>query len=146
MLQDRIPGLLWPLLLIFSASISAAPQKLIWKPVEVAVLKIDDRPVKLWEIFRAEKKPNLVLVQLGSRFLFLDTAARQLFELPPQSLERTGKELRMSYPQHAGNLQPTSDWSIRDAGRARIIRIRLPAEGRVLEIQLPIPLDLRTLY
>jgi hypothetical protein len=40
----------------------------------------------------------------------------------------------------------TADWWMRDAGRARIIRVRLKEEGRVLEVQLPLRPDLRIFY
>ncbi len=101
------------------------------------MLKIDDRPVKLWELYRAEKKDSLLLLQLGSRFLLLDLDTREIFELPENSLTRVEKNLRLRSAEHSGKRLASSDWYFRDLGRARLVRARLSDEGRVLEIQLP---------
>lgn len=178
-----------------------AAERIVWKPVEAAVLKVDDRPAKSWEVYRAEKKEHLLLVQLGARFLMLDTKAHEIYELDPQRLQRKGKELRWertkrgttkaqstqsehgedvrlkpdatqaakerttetqsSRREHkeggprqreatqAGppeNLLPSTDWMVRDAGPAKLVRVRLVGEGRVLEVQLPQQPDLRVVY
>jgi len=111
-----------------------------------ALLKMDEQPVKLWNIYRADKKPQLVLVQLGSRYLFLDTEAKDLFEVSPDKFERKGKQLQCRPPGETDKPMATSDWVVRSTGRSRLIRVKLTAEGRVLEIHLPQKPDLRSLY
>lgn len=127
----------------------------------LALLKVDGRQAKFWNVYVAHKKEHLVLVQLGRRNLVLDTELREVVEVPPAALERKGKDLHWE-PAEKTNTEgagaqrtqkkseetvlATADWWIRDAGRARIIRVRLSAEGRVLEVQLPLRPDLRILY
>ena len=139
-------------------SASAAAEKIEWRPVPLAVLKMDGRPVKLWNVYVAHKKEHLVLVQLGQRFLMLDTDLREVVEIAPAALKRKGSTLEWEAKEDSNaraqrNAERKSEkvllseeWSIREAGPARIIRVRLAAEGRVLEVQLPIRPDLRVLY
>ena len=136
-------GLLFVLLLAVSAP---AAEKIVWKPVANALLRIDDRPAKLWNVYRAEKKDHLLLVQLGRRFLMLDTREREIYELDPAKLERKDKLLLWNEADKPGKPLPTAEWLVRDAGRARRIRAKLSSEGRVLEVQLPRLPDLRSLY
>lgn len=138
----------------------AAAEKVVWKPVVLAVLKVDGRPAKIWSVYVAQKKEHLVLVQLGRRNLVLDTELREVIEIVPAAIQRKGKDLQWERAERA-NTEDTetqrtqraeeeavasADWWIRDAGRARIIRVRLKEEGRVLEVQLPLRPDQRILY
>jgi len=164
----------WPVLLallVAQVRVSAEPahERVTWKPVAAAVLKMDERPVKLWNVYRGEKKGHLILVQLGQRYLMLDTRAQEVWEIDAAALKRKGEELlwerreklgaeeqtprggrqaEKSAPEKAPGPKalPTEGWTIRDAGRARIVRVKLTAEGRVLEVQLPIQPDLRRAY
>ena len=117
-----------------------------WKVVPDALLKMDEQPVKLWNVYRANKKPQFVLVQLGSRHLFLNTETKELFELSPDRFERKGKQLQCRAPGESDQPMATSDWVVRSTGRTQLIRVKLAAEGRVLEIHLPQKPDLRSLY
>jgi hypothetical protein len=132
--------------LLLPAANALRPELVAWKLVPDALLKMDEQPVKLWNIYRADKKPQLVLVQLGSRYLLLDTQAKDLFELSPDKFERKGKELRCSLPGESEKPLATSDWIVRSTGRSKLIRVKLTAEGRVLEVHLPQKPDLRSLY
>ncbi|HEX2712196.1 MAG TPA: hypothetical protein VHM88_08240 [Candidatus Acidoferrales bacterium] len=123
-----------------------AQERIVWKPLERATLRIDDRPVKIWNVYGAEKKEHLILVQLGQRFLLLDTRARQIFELEPASLERKDKDLLWHEADKPAEPLPTGDWTVRDVGPARRIRAKLTAEGRALDVQVPIKPDLRQWY
>jgi len=124
-----------------------AADKIVWKPLENAVLRIDDRPAKTWNVYRAEKKAHLVLVQLGRRFLMLDIRAQEIFELDPAKLERTkNKTLLWREADKPSKPLPTADWTVRDVGPAKRIRTKLSAEGRVVDLQVPIRPDLRQFY
>ncbi len=128
------------------AYVTQAAEKIVLKPVEQAVLKVDDRPARIWNVYRAEKKNHLVLVQLGRRFLMLDSHAHEIYELDPAKLERKDKELLWQEADKPAKPLPTADWSVRDTGPLRRIRATLSEEGRVLEVQVPTKPDLRTLY
>ncbi len=134
------------LLILASATSALAADQVVWKPLENAVLKIDERPAKIWNVYRAEKRDHLLLVTLGRRFLMLDVKEHQIFELDPTKLERKDKELLWHEADKPSKPLPTADWVVRDAGRARRIRARLAAEGRVLEVQVPIQVNLRRLH
>jgi hypothetical protein len=138
-----------------------AAEKIVWKPVALALLKVDGRQAKFWNVYVAHKKEHLILVQLGRRNLVLDTELRAVMEIPSTALQRRGKDLEWERAGEANTdnteaqstrskdeerALATADWWIRDAGRARIIRARLSEEGRVLEVQLPLRPDQRILY
>lgn len=123
-----------------------AADRLTWKPVTEAVLKVDDQPAKLWNVYQAAKKSHLLLIQLGQRFLMLNTKAREAYELNPASLKRSGKDLNGPMPGKFDKRLASSGWLAHDVGPAEMIRVRLDAEGRVLEVQLPHPLDQRWIY
>jgi hypothetical protein len=127
-----------------------ADDRIIFKPAEFAILRLDERPAKTWDVFLAEKK-KLVLVRLGARYLLLDTVARDVFEVAPAAIEQKGKELVFTDPKEASakgaaetERKPSKQrlaseaWNIRDAGPARIIKVKLSQEGHTLEVQLRI--------
>ncbi len=166
-------GMTTALLFVLVCVTASAAEKIVWKPVVLALLKVDGRPAKIWSVYVAQKKEHMVLVQLGRRNLVLDTELREVIEVAPAALQRKGKDLQWERAERANTenteaqrtrredtekntgqeagatedkLVTSADWWIRDAGRARIIRVRLKEEGRVLEVQLPLRPDQRILY
>ncbi len=124
---------------------SAQAEVIEWKPVVNAVLKVDDRPAKIWDLYVTGKRKHLALVQLGARFLMLDLEAQQISELAEPSLTRKGANLHWREGDQQ-TLLPSEDWSQKTAGRAKIVRLLITREGRRLEVQLPIAPDLRKFY
>ena len=84
-----------------------------------------------------------LLLQLGSRYLLIDTEDREVREFRPESFDRHGKDLKAGRSEQTAKLLTTSEWLLREAGMVRIIHVRLVDEGRVIEIQLPSLPDLR---
>ena len=111
-----------------------------------AVLKVDDQPVKIWNVYQAAKNRHMVLVQLWRRYLLLDIKAQQVYDIDPATLEQKGKELRGPALGKTAKPLPTDGWDLRDLGPAEMVRFKLVTEGRVLEVQLPHPLDARVAY
>ncbi len=134
--------------LLLAALAVAAPagEKIVWKPLGEAILRIDDKPPKLWNVYRGDKRDERLLVQLGNRFLMLDTRARRVYELDPAKLERKGRDLLWREADRPAKPLPTSDWLDRSVGLARRISVRLTVEGRTLDLQLPQQPDLRSIY
>ena len=64
-----------------TAALARDPDALLWKPVEGVQLKLADRPLKIWNVYQAEKKKNLILVLLSRRYLMLDLKARTVYEV-----------------------------------------------------------------
>ena len=143
-MQRSVPALV--LAVALAASLAFGADQVVWKPLENAVLKIDERPAKIWNVYRAEKKDHLLLVTLGRRFLMLDVREHEIYELDPAKLERKSNELLWHEADKPAKPLATADWLVHDAGRARRIRVRLADEGRVLEVQVPVQRDLRSLH
>lgn len=144
--------------------IAAAQDEVLFRRETRGILMIDEQPVKLWELYRGEKKRPLVLLQLGLRFLLFDTEAREVFELAPETLTRRRDRaiwrVPAGFPDSARAAEdsagassppqtrrlPSEEWSLRDVGPARRIRCKLSKEGRVVEIHLPLMLSERRVY
>jgi hypothetical protein len=119
-----------------------------WKPVPIAQVKIDDKTPLAWNVYQPDKKKesNLVLMLLGHRYLALDIKARQVFAVPLVDLQKVGSDFESDNPAVPAHLIPTSDWSVRDVGPAELIKLTLGDYGRILEVELPHPPDMRAFY
>ncbi len=120
-------------------------QEIVWKPEPQALLKLEGRAVRTWNVYRSDKKKQLVLVQLGHRFLILDTKERTVHELAPTDVKPHGKDVASPEPGDA-KVIPSAEWVMRDVGPAQLIRVRLMDYGRVLELQVPHPYNFRVAY
>ena len=153
--RRAIPMLLKTLCLLMLLVAPCLAEKVVWKRLTTALLHVDGRAPKIWELYMPaeKKKSHLILVQMGARFLLLDTSAKEVFELEPSTVQRKDGALvwedKREVPaeaQGAQRLLPTEDWVMKSVGRARQIKMRLKEEGRVIEVQLPQMPDLRGLY
>jgi hypothetical protein len=123
---------------------SAFPaDKIVWKSIPDAILQIDARPVKLWNLFQAGKKLDPLLLQLGRRSLVIYVHDQDVYEIKPESLERKGEDLLWHESDRPAKPLATSDWSLKDVGSAWRVRVKLAAEGRMIDIQIPHVPDLR---
>ena len=127
------------------AAASAAEKTVVWKPVKEALLRVDDQPVKTWNVYLEGKKGDPLLLQMGNRFLLIQVHERKIFDLDPAKVEHKGTELRWDSAALPAEPLATSDWIIRDVGFAYRIGARLVAENHLLDVQLPHPLNLRYL-
>jgi len=133
-------------MVIATASVAAGEETHVFKPLTQAILKMDGKQARYWDLFRGEKREHLLLVQLGRRYLLLDTKEREILELDPAALEHRDKEVRWTRAEKYEKKVESADWSIRSVGPAIAIKVRLSAEGRVMELQLPQRPDVRQLY
>ena len=53
-----------------AASVYSA-DKIVWKPIPDAILQIDARPAKIWNLFRPGRRLDPLLLQLGARSLVI---------------------------------------------------------------------------
>jgi hypothetical protein len=123
-----------------------AADKITWKPITDAVLRIDDRAPKQWSLYHTGKKFDPLLLQLGTRVLVIYVHDRMVYEIPPVQITRKGDDLLWRETDKPEKPIATSDWSTRDIGSAWRVRVRLTEEGRLLDIQIPQMPDLRGLY
>ena len=116
-----------------------------WKPITQALLRVDDQPIKNWNVYEENKKGDPLLLQMGNRYLLIQVHERKVFELAPAKIEHKGTELLWDTASLPSEPLATADWLIKDVGFAYRIGMRLLAENRVLDLQLPHPMDLRYL-
>jgi hypothetical protein len=124
---------------------ASGAREVAWKSVEGCILKLEGRAVKTWNAYRAEKNNRLILVQLGRRYLILDTKERSVQEVAPSEVKLHGKDFVTSAGAER-KLIPSSNWVTRDVGPAELIRVRLMDYGKVLEVQVPHPYNFRVSY
>ena len=132
-------------LLLVAGVAAGAPDKITWKRVPAAMLKVDNRPAKVWAIYHVEKdkKETRLLLQLGNRYLMIDTRLRLITEYDPNAFSKKGEEYEMEREAKGVQALPTGDWILRDVGTSFLIHAMLKEEGRALEIQLPKMPDFR---
>jgi hypothetical protein len=144
-MQARKLGEFASLLLVLAMGALAA-EKVTWKPITDAVLRIDDRAPKQWSLYHAGKKYDPLLLRLGSRALVIYVRTQAVYEIPPTQLEHKGEDLLWRETDKPEKPLATSDWSTRDIGSAWRVRVKLAEEGRLVDIQIPQFPDLRGLY
>ena len=122
-----------------STSAFGKDKPLSWKPIEDALLRVNDSPPKEWSAYRTGKKNEPLVLQLGNRFLFIQSHDHQVFELDPAKIEHKTEELLWSPTDRPAKPLATSDWNVDDIGAAFVIKVKLDAENAVVDLQLPHP-------
>ena len=122
-----------------SASASAKDKPLSWKPIENALLRVNDAPPKEWGVYRSGKKNEPLLLQIGNRFLLIETHDHHVFELDPAKIARKTGELLWSPANRPAKPLATSDWLVDDIGAAFAIKVKLENENALVDLQLPHP-------
>ena len=130
-------------LAVASVSHSADKDKIVWKSIPDAILQVDSRAPKLWNVFQAGKKFDPLLLQLGSRYLVIYVRNMEVYEIKPEQLGHKGEDLLWRETDKPAKPIATSDWSTKDVGSASRILIKLADEGRIIDIQIPQVPDLR---
>ena len=129
-----------------SAGTTPASDKIVWKPIPQVVLRVDDSPPKVWNLYRTGKKADPLLLQLGTRFLVLYIHNEEAYELKPEV--GSNIKARTCCGAKRTDLKTDSDFRLEYTGRwlRGRIRVKLAAEGRLLEIEIPQLPDLRGIY
>ena len=68
----------------------AGDKEVAWKPIEQALLRVDDQPVKNWNVYEESKKGDPLLLAMGNRFLLIEIHDHKIFELAPAKVEHKG--------------------------------------------------------
>jgi hypothetical protein len=139
---------LWSCCFAFAAA-AKDDGRIHWKPIDRGQVRLDDKqPLKtaVYQPEKSQKKPNLVLILLGHRWLALDIKAKTVYQVSPSDLQQQGADFESGDLFTSDRLIPTKDWTERDVGPAERIKLTLNDYGRELEIMLPHPADLRAFY
>ena len=126
-----------------AAGVRAGEKQVAWKPIEQALLRVDDQPVKNWNVYQESKKADPLLLAMGNRFLLIEIHDRKIYELEPAKVEHKGSDVLWDPAERPPEPLATTDWVIRDVGLAYRIAFRLEAEKHAFDLQLPHPMDLR---
>lgn len=113
-----------------------------WKMIDDALFRVNDAPVKDWGVYQTGKKRDPLLIQMDKRFLLLKIHDRQLFEVDPAKVQRKSDELLWDPIDHPAQPLSTTDWDAGDTEAVFRIRAKINSEDRLLDIELPHPLDL----
>lgn len=127
------------------ASAFAKDKPLSFKPIEDALLRVNDAPPKEWGVYRTGKKNEPLLLQIGKRFLLLEINNQQVFELDPSKIQHKNSEFLWSPSDRPEKPLATSDWTADDIGAAFVIRVKLQSENALVDLQLPHPPNVRSL-
>jgi len=131
------------LLLLAANSRSADKDKIVWKSIPNAILQVDSRAPKIWNVFQAGKKFDPLMLQIGSRYLVIYVRKMEIYEIAPEQLDHKGEDLLWREADKPAKPVATSDWSTKDVGSASRILVKLAGEGRMIDIQIPQMPDLR---
>jgi hypothetical protein len=139
---------------LFSAAIAGAAgdsDRFHWKQVDESEVKLDGKPPIGANVYLPDKKSKKkdsypVLILLGRRYLMLDVKSRLVYAVFPTDLDKQGADIESGDLAQPSRVLPSTDWSSRDVGPAQLIKLTLGDYNRVLEVELPHPVDLRSLY
>jgi hypothetical protein len=123
--------------------------RILWKPIDRGQVRLDDKqPLKtaVYQPDKSHKKPNLVLILLGHRWLALDIKAKTVYQVLPTDLHAQGSDFESGDLFTSDRLIPSKEWTERDVGPAELIKLTLNDYGRELQVSLPHPRDLRAFY
>lgn len=114
--------------------------------MDAALLRVDDRPVKDWNVYQVGKKTDPLLLQMNGRFLLIEVRSKRIFEIDPAKIAHKGDDLLFDPNDHPAQPLDTSNWVVRDVGLAYRFSAKLTAEKHILDLQIPHPLDVRGIY
>jgi hypothetical protein len=123
-------------------------ERFLWKSVGRAQLKLENKTPLTWNVYQTEKKKqaNLVLVQLGRRYVALDIKGKVAYYVFPSDLQAKGPDFESGDLFLQSRLMPTTGWTVRDVGPAEMVKLTLGDYGRALDVELPHMPDLRAFY
>jgi len=132
-------ALVFCLLAVAPLASAPAPEVVVWLPVKDALLEIDSKPAKLWTLYyvKKDRKEQRFMLQIGSRYLMIDTQLRLITEFDSKEFTRKGVNYEMPREARGRIVLPSQDWVLRDVGTAFLIQIKLKEEGRMIQIELP---------
>ncbi|MBZ5540230.1 MAG: hypothetical protein LAN61_06875 [Acidobacteriia bacterium] len=137
------------------ARAQAPEKKLLWKPVEFAILKFDNEPPKSWNAYHAEGRRGWILIRLWKRYLLVDLREQEVFDLDPQKFvpvdrsavtQTKGASLEWPLAELPEKPVEITEWNERDVGPLHRVRFRFGKKGHAVEIQLPQRADGRPIY
>ncbi len=140
---------LWLLIATLIAGLAplcaSAEQKVVWKPVQFAIVRFNDDAPKSWNIYHGEKR-GVLLVRLWKRYMLVDVKEQEVYEVDPEKVKPQGENVEWSPADISDPPVETSEWRVRDIGLVQRVRFRFGKNGSFLEIQVPLLPNGKTAY
>jgi hypothetical protein len=137
---------------LFSAGLAGAAgdsDRIHWKQVDESEVKLDGKPPIAANVYlpdKKSKKKDIALILLGHRYLMLDIKSRLVYAVFLSDITKQGEDIETADLADPSRLVPSTDWTSRDVGPAQLVKLTLGDYNRILEVELPHPVDLRGLY
>jgi hypothetical protein len=134
---------------VLVAGAASDSDRIHWKQVDESEVKLDGKPPIGSNVYlpdKKSKKKDIVLVLLGHRYLMLDTKSHLVYLIFLSDIQKQGDDIETADLADPSHIIPSTDWTSRDVGPAQLIKLTLGDYNRVLEVELPHPVDLRGLY
>lgn len=128
------------LLLAAGPRAEARGKKRTWKPVMAALLKFNNHAVKTWNVLRADKDHNLLLVQVNRDWYAFNLKKKRLYRVNRRDYKSHGQDLVGPEPDKRTPEIRTNGWDSHDVGPAQQITVQMAESGNVISIELPHPL------
>lgn len=128
------------LLLATGPQAAARGKQRTWKPVMQALLKLNNHPVKTWNVLKAKKDHNLLLVQVSRDWYVFNLKKKRLYRVNGRDYKSDNGNLVGPEPDKRTPEVRTSGWDSHDIGPAQQITVQLAKSGDVIAIELPHPL------
>lgn len=145
-----LPSMLLGLLITFF-SYPACPQNaesnkpVEWKSVSFAIVRFNDEAPASWNIYHTSKR-GVLLVKLWKRYLLVNVAEQQVFDIDPRTVKPQGDGVQWSSSDMPEEPIETTEWKDRNVGPVKRLRFRLGKDGHILELQLPLRADGKPAY
>ncbi|GAC1668667.1 MAG: hypothetical protein NVS9B4_24620 [Candidatus Acidiferrum sp.] len=123
-------------MLACSARAQVRETSTVWKPVDFAIVRLNDDAPKSWNLYHTEKR-GLLLLHIWKRYLLVDIQEREVFDIDPQTVKPHGSGVEWPLTQMPSEALEIAEWKERNVGPVARIRFRFGKEGHVLELQLP---------
>jgi len=133
------------LVTVFLSGPIRAQNKPIWKPVEFAIVKLDDGPPKSWNMYHTEKR-GVLLLRLWKRYLLIDVNQQEVYDIDPATVTAQADNVAWSPADKPTEPLDVTEWKQRDVGSMGRLRFRLPKNGAVVELQIPLLLNGKSAY
>ena len=124
---------------------ATAGEKVVWKPVQFAIVRYNDDAPASWNMYHGEKK-GVLLLRLWRRYLLVNVQEQEVYELDPDKLKMQGDNVEWSTSDIPAEPIETSEWKARDVGPMRRVKFRFGKTGNFLDIQLPLLVNGKPAY
>jgi hypothetical protein len=120
-------------------------RKSTWHSIEFGIVKFNDQAPNSWNIYHGEKK-GLLLVRLWKRYLFVDVAEEEVYDIDPKNIKVSGDAAEWSLADVPDKPIATPEFKERNVGLVQRIQFRLGKDGHLLELQIPLDVTGRPVY